>query len=111
MCVSACQTELQGLRPTFYSKYNKATLWKERVNTTLNWFTDDNIDVGLLYYEEPDNTGHIVGPDSEQIHQVVKMVDSMLGYLLDEIERRGLRQQVSGSKKSNREVEQKISMI
>ena len=36
-----------------------------------------------LYMEEPDHTGHLVGPDAPQIGTAVARVDAMIGRLLD----------------------------
>ncbi len=39
-------------------------------------------DFVILYYEEPDETGHDVGPDDENITRVLKVIDASIGISL-----------------------------
>ena len=66
-----------------------------RVDTVLSWFEEGGIDVGLLYSQEPDETGHNFGPDSPETIAMVQEVDAGVGYLLDQMEEKGLTDEVS----------------
>ncbi|KAL4232541.1 hypothetical protein ACF0H5_007233 [Mactra antiquata] len=64
---------------------------KQKVDNVIEWFTDEYpINLGLLYFDEPDHTGHAFGPDSEQVLQKIFELDELLGYILDELEEHNL---------------------
>ena len=65
-----------------------------RVDTTISWFKDEDIDVGLLYFHEPDDTGHYHGPSGEDTIKMVQEVDIGLGYLMDQLQENGLSDEV-----------------
>ncbi|XP_035686325.1 bis(5'-adenosyl)-triphosphatase ENPP4-like [Branchiostoma floridae] len=72
--------------------YNMSIPYKERVDTMVGWFKDseDPINLGVLYFEEPDHTGHFAGPESKEIDETLDMVDRTVGYLIDELKAAGL---------------------
>lgn len=63
-----------------------------RIDTIINWFTDssDPINFGVLYFPEPDESGHYFGPDSEIIDKKIYELDIALGYLRHKLEQHGL---------------------
>lgn len=63
-----------------------------RIDTIINWFTDssDPINFGVLYFPEPDESGHYFGPDSEIIDKKIYELDIALGYLRYKLEQHGL---------------------
>lgn len=67
------------------------TEWRENIDIVMNWFTREGFDFVTLYYGEPDNTGHKVGPETEARIQIIQQIDRTIGYLLEAIERHGLR--------------------
>ncbi|KAK7011297.1 ectonucleotide pyrophosphatase/phosphodiesterase family member 5-like isoform X2, partial [Biomphalaria glabrata] len=85
------ETELQGKRATQWRKYNSSIPFEQRVTTVVQWLADDNFDLALLYFNEPDSTGHAYGPDSQPVVETIEKMDSILGHLLRELERNGLK--------------------
>ncbi|KAL3308551.1 Bis(5'-adenosyl)-triphosphatase enpp4 [Cichlidogyrus casuarinus] len=59
--------------------------YEKRVERVLRWLTDarEPADFVMLYFEEPDSTGHAYGPESEQLADVVVRLDRLLGMLLE----------------------------
>lgn len=59
--------------------------WEDRVDNIVSWFTDSNdpINLGILYIEEPDETGHKYGPHDPRTLDVVKKVDQLTGEFSD----------------------------
>ncbi|XP_053396057.1 ectonucleotide pyrophosphatase/phosphodiesterase family member 5-like [Mercenaria mercenaria] len=56
----------------------------ERVDTLIKWFTDKNnpINLGLLYFLEPDETAHASGAGSKNVTDIIKGdLNDALGYL------------------------------
>lgn len=40
------------------------------------------MNLGLLYFDEPDESGHKFGPDSPEVIEAIQKVDAALGYLI-----------------------------
>ncbi|XP_058013072.1 ectonucleotide pyrophosphatase/phosphodiesterase family member 7-like [Ahaetulla prasina] len=67
------------------------TEWRENIDIVMNWFAKEDFDFVTLYYGEPDNTGHYVGPETEARKKIIQQIDRTLGYLLTSIEKHGLK--------------------
>jgi predicted AlkP superfamily pyrophosphatase or phosphodiesterase len=76
------ETKIRGFRPNFYVPYNESIPFKNRVDTVLQWFAND-VDLALLYFNEPDSTGHKFGPNSPEVRAKVKEMDDIVGYIVD----------------------------
>ncbi|KAL8580374.1 hypothetical protein ACOMHN_037473 [Nucella lapillus] len=56
---------IQGEYPHEYRKYNASVPYAERVDTVLDWLSrpkETRPDLVMLYFSEPDHTGHARGP-------------------------------------------------
>nr|XP_039259773.1 ectonucleotide pyrophosphatase/phosphodiesterase family member 5-like [Styela clava] len=90
------EAEIKGVRPNIYEKYIQQevsmALWRNRTDTVIEWLTDPEnvVDLALLYFKEPDHTGHIYGPESPEVVQMIQQCDNITGYILDQIEEHGL---------------------
>ncbi|KAM6968123.1 LOW QUALITY PROTEIN: ectonucleotide pyrophosphatase/phosphodiesterase family member 7-like [Aplochiton taeniatus] len=62
------------------------TLWKQNVHTVLHWLAQEDFDFVTLYYGEPDNVGHAVGPETEARKKIIQQIDRLVGYLRDAME-------------------------
>ncbi len=58
--------------------------WFVKVDKLISWFLNANnpINFGVLYFAEPDDTGHQYGPYSDNIKQVLYKCDAIIGYLM-----------------------------
>ena len=80
-------TAVKGIVPrlipcAFYD--NTSITWEQRVDTLIKWFTDKYkpINLGLLYFDEPDMTGHKNGPSVSkggELYNVILKLDKILG--------------------------------
>uniref|UniRef100_A0A0D6QVP6 Sulfatase N-terminal domain-containing protein n=1 Tax=Araucaria cunninghamii TaxID=56994 RepID=A0A0D6QVP6_ARACU len=82
----------------FCQPYNGSVPFEERVDTVLGYF--DLPDAKrprfmTLYFEDPDHQGHMVGPDDPQITDAVAHIDSLMGKLIQGLERRGIFEDVT----------------
>ena len=84
------EVEFDGVLPYLWRKYDNSMPFHERVDTVLDWFAYDDIDLGLIYFNQPDKAGHKYGPRSPEVAQQVRVVDEVLGYLVDGVRSRGL---------------------
>ncbi|KAK9213886.1 hypothetical protein WN944_005871 [Citrus x changshan-huyou] len=79
-------------------KYNSSVPFEERVDTVLSYFdlpSDEIPAFTALYFEDPDSHGHVVGPDDVAITKAVARIDSMIGRLIDGLEKRGVFEDVT----------------
>ncbi|KAG0622142.1 hypothetical protein M758_3G074900 [Ceratodon purpureus] len=82
----------------FCAHYNGSVPFESRVDSVLG-FVDLPAEVRprliTLYFEEPDEEGHVYGPDAPQITEQVVRVDAMIGKLMDGLEERGVLEDVT----------------
>lgn len=79
-------------RPTYTRCYSTNSDFNIGVRTVVEWFTkpDDPINLGLMYFNEPDHTGHKEGAASTKVLEKVVMLDGILGELLNLLEKHDL---------------------
>ena len=55
-----CKAEIHGVRPTWWMAYNQTYPNKSRIDDVIKWFSSEDkpINLGLLYFSEPDHSGH-----------------------------------------------------
>eukprot|EP01060_Flectonema_neradi_P011152 TRINITY_DN18218_c0_g1_i1.p1 TRINITY_DN18218_c0_g1~~TRINITY_DN18218_c0_g1_i1.p1 ORF type:complete len:1092 (+),score=182.79 TRINITY_DN18218_c0_g1_i1:67-3342(+) len=77
--------------PTYLKKYDGSIPYSDRREQVLSWLKeDDPPGLILLYFDEPDATGHKYSPDSSEIIQKVKDMDAQLAALRDGINATGV---------------------
>lgn len=84
--------------PGVCRNYNGSVPFEERVDSILGYFdlAGDEIPAFMtLYFEDPDHQGHLVGPDDPQITEAVARIDSMIGRLIQGLEKRGVFEDVT----------------
>lgn len=88
--------EIRGTYPTHFLPYNASVGFEDRVRSLVGWFArDPPVRLGLLYWEEPDVSGHAFGPDSPRMDAVIADVDAKLGFLRRELQRAGLYERLN----------------
>jgi len=84
------EAEINGYRPTIYKKYDGSVKFKSRVDSVISWYNlpvEQRPKLTMLYFSEPDYTGHEYGPNSNEVNKSVIEMDSIFGYLIDELSR------------------------
>jgi ectonucleotide pyrophosphatase/phosphodiesterase family protein 5 len=78
---------------------NRTVLYSEDYFNKLDWFTkvdnllklfmldkmESRINLGVLYFPEPDETGHTYGPYSNEIKEILLKCDQIIGYLIEKL--------------------------
>ena len=67
--------------------YDNSIAYKTRADKVLNWLRNEDISFSSLYVSEPDHSGHIYGPASEEVREAVERVNELVGYVLQEIQK------------------------
>ncbi|XP_026174729.1 ectonucleotide pyrophosphatase/phosphodiesterase family member 5 [Mastacembelus armatus] len=90
--------KIHGMLPTQYLPYNASVSFETRVERIIEWFSapkEEAVDFGILYWEEPDESGHILGPESSLMDAVIVDIDEKLGFLINELKKAGLYEKVN----------------
>jgi len=84
------EAEISGYRPSIYKQYDGSVSFKSRVDSVLSWYhlpKDKKPNLTMLYFSEPDYTGHRYGPDSREIKSSIIEMDNLLGYIITELKK------------------------
>lgn len=87
------EAEIKGKRPTFWKTYDGSVPYEERVNTILSWLdlpASERPRLLILYFDEPDTSGHQYGPDSDCVLKAIKRVDEQIQNLVKGLKARKL---------------------
>ena len=83
------EAPVKGWSPSIFKYYDGEIPFEARVDSVVSWFElPETIrpQLILLYFSEPDHTGHNMGITQPEITDVVKEMDKLLGYLIHELE-------------------------
>lgn len=90
--------KIHGMFPSQYLHYNASVSFETRVEQIIEWFSapkEEAVDFGVLYWEEPDESGHSLGPQSPLMDVVIAGIDEQLGFLINELKKAGLYEKVN----------------
>ena len=82
------EADIQGVRPTYYLKYDASFPNGKRVEQVLAWLhlpPEQRPHFITLYFSDTDSAGHRFGPDSSQEADAVHELDNEIGKLMDGI--------------------------
>ena len=91
---------IKGRQPTYWKKYDQKLAFEARIDSVVSWFSypaQSRPRLVLLYFHEPDWTGHTYGPNSPETISQIERMDSVLGNLI--------------SKTSNLTISSKLNII
>ncbi|KAM3185405.1 hypothetical protein ACTXT7_006451 [Hymenolepis weldensis] len=66
--------------------YNDAYSLRFRIDRLLDWISRPEFNLGMLYFSEPDKSGHSYGPDSIEVMNAVELTNEGVSYLLQRID-------------------------
>src|SRR5580698_10942430 len=78
------EADIQGVRPTYYMKYDQKYPNDKRVDQVLAWLklpAEQRPHFITLYMSDVDGAGHSHGPDSPEVAEAVARVDKEIGKL------------------------------
>ena len=79
---------IKNHQPTYWKKYDQKVTFYSRVDSVISWFSkpiESRPRLSLLYFHEPDWTGHEYGPNSQEIIEKIKEMDTVVGDLYDKL--------------------------
>ncbi|XP_076445120.1 ectonucleotide pyrophosphatase/phosphodiesterase family member 5-like [Babylonia areolata] len=91
-----CEAPIKGVVPTRHVPFDGDMTIETRIDETIEWFKSTYpVNLGLIYYEEPDHTGHKFGPDSPEVTAMIGTLDKVVGHLLKKLEEADLLDDVN----------------
>ncbi|CAF3624894.1 unnamed protein product [Rotaria socialis] len=78
-------TPINGHLPVRYQLFNLTRKFDSILQQIIDWFrepAESRINLGVVYYPEPDMTGHHHGPISDEMNKTLKECDDYVGQLL-----------------------------
>tara|TARA_Y100000996_G_scaffold331257_1_gene267513 strand:+ start:1055 stop:2299 length:1245 start_codon:yes stop_codon:yes gene_type:complete len=91
-------SEAIGKTPSKYKVYDSSIPFTARIDSVISWFKLDSNqrpDLSLLYFSEPDHTGHMFGPESMEVYDMIIQSDQILGYLLEQLNTLDIKDQIN----------------
>jgi predicted AlkP superfamily pyrophosphatase or phosphodiesterase len=82
------EADIQGVRPTYYLKFDGKFPNEKRVEQVLAWLhlpLEQRPHMITLYFSDTDTAGHGYGPDSPEVAAAVHELDREIGRLMDGI--------------------------
>lgn len=92
------EAKIDGIQPTTWKRYDGKIPNEERVDTVLSWLDKPRSErptVITLYFSDTDDAGHAAGPDSKEVRDAVKKVDSNIARLIDGLKKRKIDKKVN----------------
>ncbi|XP_055889959.1 ectonucleotide pyrophosphatase/phosphodiesterase family member 5-like [Biomphalaria glabrata] len=87
---------VKKVHPDIFIPYNESFDDYNKIDTVVKWFSDDNpINLGLIYFDQPDAYGHKFGPDSSNVTEMIEHLDAVVGYLLEQLNKTSLLQKMN----------------
>ena len=84
------EAPVKGYSPSIFKYYDASVPFKIRVDSVISWFQlpeKKRPRLVMLYFSEPDHTGHNVGVNHSDTKTSVSEMDALLGYLMNSLEK------------------------
>lgn len=78
------EAAVQGIMPTITKYYDASHTYGGRIDSVMTWFSkpyNERPGLVILYFDEPDASGHKYGPVHAKTGKVVQRLDSLMGVL------------------------------
>ncbi|KRZ76902.1 Bis(5'-adenosyl)-triphosphatase enpp4 [Trichinella papuae] len=89
-CISwfGCDKPYHGIKLTNYISFNMGHSWTYLVDKLVSYL-QNGVEFVLMYFPEPDNTGHHYGPHSHHMDKKLLEIDDNVGYLISSLQHAG----------------------
>lgn len=92
------EASINGVRPTRWVDYDGSLDNYARVDSVITWLDsagNTDADFATLYFSHVDSRGHRYGPNSPEVDEAVVEADNLIGYLLEQMDEKGLTGQLN----------------
>lgn len=71
---------------TSFGLYNGSPTLRFRIDRIMDWIVEPDVNLIMLYFNQPDSAGHKFGPDSKEVLDAIELVNDGIAYLLQRID-------------------------
>ncbi len=78
------EAAIKGIYPSITKYYDESVPYEARVDSVISWLQlpeNNRPHLVMLYFDEPDYTGHVEGPENPLVDEKVRYLDRILGML------------------------------
>jgi len=82
------EANIDGYQPSIWKKYDWKVPYEDRIDTVLAWLQlPEPVRPHLImwYMSEPDHMGHVYGPFSKEVNDMIMYQDTLLGIFMEKI--------------------------
>ena len=79
------EAAVSGIHPSIWKRYDQKVPFDDRIDSVMTWFSlpkPNRPRLIMLYFHEPDWTGHEYGPNSAQTIEQIQKMDGIMGTIL-----------------------------
>ena len=79
------EAAVSGIHPSIWKRYDQKVPFDDRIDSVMTWFSlpkPNRPRLIMLYFHEPDWTGHKYGPNSAQTIDQIQKMDGIMGTIL-----------------------------
>ena len=84
------EAPIKGYYPSIFKYYDSSISFSSRIDSVVSWFElteEKRPRLAMLYFSEPDHTGHMDGASHRNVFNKVSEMDALLGYLMEELKK------------------------
>lgn len=91
------EVSYHGTKPRYIEVFEPKADWERNIDLVIKWMTNETHPANniFIYLNEPDSAAHDYGPNSPEVKEQLRRIDSWVGNLLKRLESVGLRNQVN----------------
>jgi alkaline phosphatase D len=78
------EADIAGIRPSIWKEYDQKLPFSQRVDSIVSWLQlpeEKRPELLMLYFHEPDESGHDLGPENDSLAATITYLDSLVGDL------------------------------
>ena len=84
------EAAIAGVHPSIWKRYDQKVPFDDRIDSVMTWFSlpiSQRPRLILLYFHEPDGTGHEYGPSSVETVDQIQRMDGIMGTIMEKAEK------------------------
>ena len=84
------EAAIAGVHPSIWKRYDQKVPFEDRIDSVMTWFSlpiSHRPRLIMLYFHEPDWTGHEYGPSSDENVDQIQKMDDIMGTIIEKAEK------------------------
>ena len=80
------EAPIAGIHPSIWKRYDQKVPFDDRIDSVMTWFSlpiSHRPRLVMLYFHEPDWTGHQYGPNSKETVKQIQRMDGIIGTIME----------------------------